>query len=190
MSTLGLDIFFQLDELWLEVIWGLFLSVVSPRIWCCFEESIAVEERHWVLPNPENSACFVWWKQGGGDFWVSTNRQSKHNDHLTCRKKLSDSWNFRVLCWYETHDSAAASRFRPVGWSRLVATSMVEKPDLKLNPSGNTGFALLLDVAATDDDGKRAHVITDGLAEVEQQLRKFRPCWPPPLTRAITEWAG
>jgi len=64
---------------------------------------------------------------------------------------------------------------------------MVEKPDLKLNPSGNTGFALLLDVAATDDDGKRAHVITDGLAEVEQQLRKFRPCWPPPLTRAITE---
>jgi len=33
---------------------------------------------------------------------------------------------------------------------------------------------LLLDVAATDDDGKIAHVITDGLAEAEQQLLKFR----------------
>lgn len=55
-----------------------------------------------------------------------------------------------------------------------LTTSLVENRIWKQNPSGNTGFALLLDVAATDDDGKIAHVITDGLAEAEQQLLKFR----------------
>ena len=38
---------------------------------------------------------------------------------------------------------------------------------------GNAGSALLLDLAATDDVGERAHVITDGLAETEQQLMPF-----------------
>ena len=81
----------------------------------------------------------------------------------------------KIVCRYENHDSAdALQRFWPVGSSRLVTTSLVENRIWKQNPSGNTGFALLLDVAATDDDGKIAHVITDGLAEAEQQLLKFR----------------
>ena len=44
--------------------------------------------------------------------------------------------------------------------------------DLLMWP-GNAGSALLLDLAATDDVGERAHVITDGLAETEQQLMPF-----------------
>ena len=237
--TNGLVLAVKNSELILSIS-GLGLTAgLSPRIWCCFEESIAVEERafadssggltsaakkpfkdeqkfvgskmsediigdKWqhvsLLPNLSQEArpfCLplVDFQQGTGNQWIFAIMHSWKHTEIMCCKISWISWchlgpgmpsNAYDICrcfvsFVFSVEFCKEPWLKALGFWILYLTprlcwmypSSATTIPSSLDPKATLANTLLLDIAATDDDGTTAHVITDGLSEKEQQLIPF-----------------